>query len=469
MVSPLLRRILLGLGLILAVLVTTVVACWWLIPDEPLKPEVQRFAEQPPGEQTGFFLLWGFAASPELDPRATGQRIVTAHDRVIAAQRSLKRFRVDDYLGEHPLRLDNDSKRLCDAGTENCLEVYQGQRAAVERALVARKFYLERYLHLHDHKDYTAAMARISWDTPLPSFAPILRISDLVDARIALQMESPATRAVALRALAAEVQWWKQVLRTSDILIAQIIASLGLHRKYRLASEIMNAYPETVRLYPELVEAITVPVPVSSTNIASALKAEARNSMRFFWDAAQHGRWPYGPTEFDWQLTEMLQNLLVRWSLRPNASINASYATFRDSVALYGRSPKELLAAHGQFLQQLQQRHVLSPDALFYNFAGRLALQRSHVDYSNYSYRLHDLVGLSRLLELQRRIIAAGLAPDQVAAALPGFGPALMDPYTETPMRWDPARRELSFTLHGKRFANFGVMQVAPVASGAAR
>ncbi len=73
---------------------------------------------------------------------------------------------------------------------------------------------------------------------------------------------------------------------------------------------------------------------------------------------------------------------------------------------------------------------------------------------------MDDLIGYTRLLDLQRRVIEVGAAPDRVASLVAAAGPGLMDPYTEKPMQWNPASKRLSFTGHGKRKAEFSYVKI---------
>lgn len=453
------------LALGLAMLALVLALCWWLIPDEALNPEVENFLAlplAPATQKNAYFMLWGLRASPELDPHAVGQKIVVAIERLIAAQKGSQGFDHDAFLGPHPLTYPDDARRLCEVEKQNCLQVYQAHRAEVESELASKKVFVERYRRIRAYEESAAALSQVTWDTPLPPLTAIMRISDLVDASIALRMTSRSTHEAALRELGAEIDSWKRLLASNDVLVMQMISTMALHRKYRLASEIMNAYPAVPAQHPDLMKGITAPVPVTVT-IVNSLKEEMRVTVRHLWDIGQEQNLYQSPFEHDLQVARYLESALTRVAYRPNASINISYARFKAITDLYARSPKEVLAGHDAMLQQVREITATGPSALFYNFAGRLIIGRSFPDAGAvYAFRIHDLIGLSRLLELQRLITEAQIPAEQVAAALPGFGDTLVDPYTERPMQWDAPTRTLSFELHGKRFANFGFVQVAP-------
>jgi hypothetical protein len=81
-------------------------------------------------------------------------------------------------------------------------------------------------------------------------------------------------------------------------------------------------------------------------------------------------------------------------------------------------------------------------------------------NFSDYSFRLHDLTGYSRLIELQRRMVEGDVRPEKFAEFLAGAGRALMAPYAGKPMEWNEANGTISFAGHGKRFLKDGRMIV---------
>ena len=78
--------------------------CWWLIPDEELNLEAEKLmaiAPAPPAAKNAYFMIWGFEASPELDPHAVGQQIVAAHDRILASEKDLSKFKLEPFYGDN--------------------------------------------------------------------------------------------------------------------------------------------------------------------------------------------------------------------------------------------------------------------------------------------------------------------------------------------------------------------------------
>jgi|JI10StandDraft_1071094.scaffolds.fasta_scaffold74962_2 hypothetical protein len=447
-------------------LLTAIALSWWLVPDEALDPEAAHFVAQPaspPSARNASFMIWGLAASPELDPHAVGRRIVATQDRMEAAQRDSSEFKEQEFLGANPLTLPKENKPLCDAERENCLLVYQKMPAEIDQEITSRKVFLERYRSIRNYEEFVSANSKITETTALPNWRPVLHMSELVNASIALDMRFKDRRGVALKELAADVRSWRKILTANDWLITQMIAVIALHRKYRLASEIMNAYPEVIDLYPDLMQTITAPIPVAEAGIVSAVKTEARVSMQYLWNLGLRDQsislWKFDRTNAG----DILGPIGAKVAYQPHASINDAHAAFSIIASHLAKPPKEYLVTDAAFKEELAQATRFRPQDIFYNFAGRLGLHLGLPDLSKYYFRMHDLVGLTRLVDLQRRIIAAKLPPQRVGESLSAFGAELMDPYTGQPMQWNASSKQLSFVLHGKRFANFGFVAVAPV------
>ena len=443
-------------------LVTTVGVCWWLIPDEQLHPEAAHFVAQPivpPSEKNASFLLWGLPASPELDAYAVGKRIVAAQDRLEAAQKDSTVFRREDFLGANPLKLEG-TKPLCDAEQENCLLAYQNNAGAVEKEIASRSIYLDRYRKFRTYDEFAAPNSKISMATSIPDWSTAMRLSELVCAQIALDMRVKDKQRAALSELAAEMATWKRALATHDWVIGQMIAMLSLHRKYRLASEIMNAYPDVVTRYPDLMHIITGPIALADANLRASARTEARVRMQHLWDLGGEGRtstqWLYAESP-----TDFLKPFALRVAYQPQATLNEAFTVFRMTMDHLDQSPKDYLASDAAFRQKLEDLRRFRPQDIFYNPAGRLDVGEGlEFDMSKWHLRLVDMVGLTRLVALQRHLIADKVLANQVVESLSAYGVGLLDPYTEKPMLWNVLTRQLSFELHGKRFANFGFVNV---------
>ena len=432
--------------------------CWWLIPDEELNKEAEKFvslAPAPPAANNAYFLLWGFTASPELDAHQVGQQIVAAHDRIVAAEKDLSKFKMEAFYGERPYKFPQETKKLCDVEKENCLRVYQAKQAEIQFQSDEYKVYMARYRQIREYQDFGLALSQATVQTPIMQWAPILRMSDLVDGSIARGMMSKNTQRAALEELAAEVNSWRRLLQGNDWLITQMLSAAALTRKYRLASEIMSTYPEVVAAYPEIMETITKPLLPSNTNTVASVAAEARMLVGTFRGMQSKGRW-LEDSFFEGMPGPPLRAAFAAGGFRQNATLNEAYGYFNRVLASLAKSPKQMQNELPAANPGLTNHVALKWSDVFYNPVGRITNRIAEPDYFKYAIRIHDLIGFSRLLDLERRIVSGNVPTEGVAAFLAQAGPALMEPYTEQPMQWDAANKRVWFAPKGDRLRLMG-------------
>ncbi len=454
-----LLRILKWLLYLFGSLMLVIIVCWWLLPDEDLNPGAQKLIaarSAPPAAQNAYFMIWGLRASPEIDAHAAGQQMVAEHERLLAENGDIIGFKADKFLGANPLTLDTSSKRYCDIEKQRCLAVYQGMQAQIETDSAKYALYLERYRAIRGYPQFSETMLTMTPATPLPFYQDLTRLSDLVDAAVALRVASGTTREAALDELSAEITSWRRILANSDSLITQMICVAVLQRKYRLASEIMGAYPELVRQYPAKMVQITAPLAVEETNLVRTLGGEFRFTAYFYRGFKHTSEQAPGDDAFG----KLFGSIYLAGGYRPNATVNQSYSKYQEGTQLYAKMPKEVLAGHAALSLKQNEFNPWAPSVILYNPIGKVLANVALPSYSDYAFRLYDLVGLSRLIDIQRRIIEGNVEPEKRAEFLAGTGPGLMDPYTETPMQWNAAQKSVSFAGHGKRFLNDGRMQI---------
>lgn len=446
------------MGIALVSIVMVVIACWWLLPDETLNPGAEKLLTvrpAPPAGQNGYFMFWGMRASPELDPHAVGQKIVAEHGRLVAAKGDLAKFEFESFLGNTPLSIPGPSQRLCAIEKEICLAVYQGMQPRIESDLAKHRLVVDHYRAIRGYPDFHEVMS-LTLPAPIPQYSPIMKSSDLVDASIALRVAMSATRAAALTELAAEIGSWRRILRQSDTLITKMFSAALLHRKYQLASEIIGAYPDVVRQYPAKLAEMTSPLLVAETNLARSLGGEFRLAAHAYRDIRQMTQEPGPGAETGDPFDKLFNPIYLAGGYRPNATINRVYSMFQEVMRLSTAPPGEILSGHAALSQKQNDFDLFMPDVFLYNPIGKILVSVAAPDFSAYSFRLHDLAGYSRLIELQRRMVEGDVRPEKRAGFLAGAGPALMDPYSGKPMDWNAANATISFVAHGKRFVKDG-------------
>ncbi|MDR2875462.1 MAG: hypothetical protein LBV44_05990, partial [Methylobacillus sp.] len=128
----------------------------------------------------------------------------------------------------------------------------------------------------------------------------------------------------------------------------------------------------------------------------------------------------------------------------PNASCNAAYRQWQESLRL-SRLPPEQLKAEAAKFRQATADTAPQPWALR-NYVGNVLLSIAIPDYAAYIERAHDVEGYHRLIRLQIAALHERVPPGQMADWLAGQAPELKNPYTLQPMQWDAATQSLVFT-----------------------
>jgi len=213
-----------------------------------------------------------------------------------------------------------------------------------------------------------------------------------------------------------------------------------LHRKYQLVSDLLNLYPEIALQYPALLKEVTGPLSHRQTNLAASLRAEFTSVFTMLSEPNQLRETPLA-------ISALLRAGLLAGGYRANASVNLQYQFKKRIVEFYANSSaRTLLAENDAFVRQLARDSALTPGALFYNPVGRTG-NSNWPNYAQYPLRLYHLIAQSRLLEIQRRLIAEQIPAGRVEAMLAAWSPEVDDPFTEQPMRWDPEHRRLHFSF----------------------
>lgn len=436
--------------------------CWWLLPDQALNPKVEQLlaeSKTPYPANSAFFAIWGFPASPELDVPDVGQRIAAAHDQSLATDKNLSKFKLESFYGKNPLGLPQHGKRMCDFKKEPCLALYQSKQAEIEAQSEAHKGYLARYRSLREAPFSGTLFARADLRSPIPAWGQIGRIGELVDGSIALRMKSPNKHQAALEELLAEIAFWQGIVQSNDGLLTQMVAVNALASKYRLASEILNTYPEIFKMQPKLVAEITLPLPVAKTSVVTSFAGEARYIMsamqREFVEVSSGGSFMASLDTAPWYWTGFVGGY------RTKATQNEAYRHYSAVFQFLEKSPKDVLAGYKANEEQLRKASQFSPLDIFFNPLGRVINATAHTSYAEYAFRVHDLVGLSRLLDLQRRAIETGVELEKMPAFLAASDPSLFDVFTEKPMLWDATANRIAFVGHSARKAEYSYIQIA--------
>ena len=128
-----------------------------------------------------------------------------------------------------------------------------------------------------------------------------------------------------------------------------MISVVTLGRKYWLAGEILNTYPEIVGTYPSLVAKITAPLSPLETSVVTSVGAEARSVVGTFRGMVAKGRF-LEDSFFEGMPGPPLRAAFVAGGFRANATLNESFRFFNELLVFMAKSPKEVLDGHQALL-----------------------------------------------------------------------------------------------------------------------
>ena len=432
-------------------IIALALACWFGLPDEALVPEAQKILEVQPAvapEMNAYYLLWGIRASPELDAFAVGKKIVDAQVAATQGQPSDATVDVEAFLGRTPYARRTPGGVICKARGEtvNCVAALRAQRDVLKQEMVAKESYLRRYHAMQRFTQLEETMPP-TFSVPMLPWQSIMEMAELANAAIAFDMEVPARRAAALAQLQADMAWWRSMgTQAGSIANRMIMASL-LQRKYQMLSELLAEYPAIATEHREVVLKLTEPLTARETDLRTALVGEFRLTAAALRDAERQAA--TGPSLSTFYVGARM--------FKPNATTNLLFEHYRTAGDLYARSAAEIQAGTATFIASRYQFSYFDPMWWLYNPIGKIMVSvLSPQIFEDYSARLHDLEGYTRLIVLQRLIATTPKAVEALPAFLAGVDVSLRDPYTGDAMAYDPSTHSLWFTARSSNYAKGG-------------
>jgi hypothetical protein len=440
-------------GIVIIALV--VLACWFLLPDETLNPDAQRIIEAKPAvppEQNAYYALWGLKASPELDAFEVGKQIVAAQV-VIALQPDgyEAEFNPDAYLGVKPLvspKLRLNTQLFCKRASEtpSCLAAFQEHRDLIEFELRDLDIYVKRYRSARSYPHFEDVMVPTA-NMPFLPWPAVNQMAELVDAKIAIDMAESAKQEAALNELLTEILFWQRVGGKTNMLTTRLASAKLVQKNYRLVSELLAAYPQIAVRHKDLLAKITHPLSSKATDLRLALDGE----FRFVAVAMQNIKKTHdaGGRGSKDDPIRIASRFISFSTFKLNATNNLHYEYRRALGDFYSKTAMEISASAAVFESSINTYNELDPRTWLYNPIGKILAGIAMPEYGIYAYRLHDLAGYSRLVELQRQLVLNHTPPEKIAEFIAARDINLRDPYTDKPMVYDPVAQTISFTPRG--------------------
>jgi hypothetical protein len=438
---------------ILAGIVSGILMSWVLLSDEALNPEAKLVLEAAPKiapEQNAFYALWGFRASPALDAFEVGKQIISAQAAALRSGGYTATFAPETYWGGQPFQDNSLPLRYCKGISEkqSCLTALSEQREVIETKLREQDLYVQRYRALRRYSRYEDAMAPTP-NVPMLPWHTVMKVGELVDAKIVFDMTEPPKRAAALAELNAEIVLWKTISRGASTMLSRMMSTAQLGHKYRLASELLTEYPQIANEHRDIVAKITQPLTPADINMQRMFEGEFRyaalaiHNVRY--DANVNSK---GVAE----LSVRSAWIAAPWeelTLKRNATINMQYSDVTASGNFYSQSAAEVVTRQNEFSEKLNHYKPFRPSLWLYNPVGKIVSSIASPQYERYAYRIHDLAGYSRLVELQRQVALSHTPLTKTGEMIAAADINLLDPYTGKSMVFDATAQTISFTTKG--------------------
>jgi hypothetical protein len=425
--------------------------------DEDLRPETAAALNSPPQvapeQDNAFFVLVGFHVPPGEDPHAAGRR-------QIAELAGANPSRPLGFLQKpQPGRLDfaGFKGQYCRPVAESCFDKARNDAAGVRGLIELNSELLKRYESMSRYPRMADILvARM--DAPIPSFGALLNAQSLKLAEIALMIEAGRIPD-AIEALERELAFQRRFSADSSSMVALMIAQVALSNDYLFVSDLMRARREALAPHAARIAGALGPAGGAGAAFAPVFGTEFRFSASMT-SVVKEGRAGemYGKPDIgvlnvlsdpEKLFTGEARGLafldpFVLPFLKPQATLNFTRAYYQRLAEL-SRSPARRVGEELRTLQEQVQSGIYNWK-IVYNPLGKLLVARAFDNvWNDYFYRVHDVDSLARLVALQVRIVEKGIADSDVPGFLASGDKALFDPYTEKPMQWDAAARQLWF------------------------
>ncbi|MBS7457159.1 hypothetical protein [Coralloluteibacterium stylophorae] len=287
---------------------------------------------------------------------------------------------------------------------------------------------------------YRELIERSQWRglVPIDASAPLQGYQGLLDGQQLLLLDAwrqaTAGDAAGVRdVLQQDLAFWRMVLRSSDRLIAKMMAVNAIDRHFALGNLALRALPAEQQ--------------------AAAIPPSWREPID------REERALYRPLAGDWRLSQATVHHAVQLSLadmglidrlaprffQPQASSNLLATALLDVARAYdvedlGRVP-QVMEERRNAAEVSAWRTLLHP----YNTAGHILVDIARPAYADYGVRAADLEGVRRAALLAATLRSQGIAASQAASAVAAS--PLTDPYTGAALQWDDESGSVVF--HG--------------------
>lgn len=442
---------------ILLILIVVGIAVLIWARDESLNQTAARFLQPPivAEEENAYFYILGFTALPNKKPEEVGKQILMRHQ--LAKDSNLKKEE-----GQQIHFSDNSISACSNKEGKNDIDCIIKNRSQIEKSISQNTLFLERYVTLLKYNQFADMASGSVTSISLPFL-------DLQRAKFALW--SKATLLIAdnkfsegLNLLQQDARFWRMLSAQADNLLTRMVAVAMLQKQYEMFSRLIVHFPTLVDKEKEQLLQIAAPLAPQELSFRRALAGEFRiasNTLQQFSNPTpskkENANRPCvdknGKPCANEEINFSLENPVWRRTLfyRYHATLNLQ-ANLLEKWADFSEMPAQKIVQQKEpFIKSLE--HQYKPPDLsglkIYNRLGKYLVAAGYFDVSQQIFKIHDLEGLIRLVNIQIQIASLHLTNEKIGPFLQTSDMELMNPYTGDAMVWDEKEKSVYFRALG--------------------
>ncbi|RPI74895.1 MAG: hypothetical protein EHM45_16705 [Desulfobacteraceae bacterium] len=414
-------------------------ACFFILSlisrDQPLNPEAKEWLAAKPAKVAEadnlYYALIGFSADPSINPHQAGLQCIKEYNgyeqkKALAQKQGTPLPPSPACFSPKMPSPDKDLDNLCDATKPDCLTRFRTEQKQFDTLIKKYEFLLDNYIGLAHYTGYNNDAIR-GPETPMIQAGSILKAHKLFIARTTLNYLK-GKRPESLESLQQEINFQRQNLLRSDNTLFSMVSVSLLNRDLYLYSELLDQDIAEKSFQKKLA------LPLLSDKEKDFTKV-LQGEFQFINSIFQSGT-----LGLPFESIGRLQKFPQKFVFKHNTTVN-----------LFFQNHKELL----EWSRLPADKRPFSPDIksapsfgfldVGYNPIGVILLSITAPSFEPYIYRLDNLDGLIRLINVKQRIRHDRIAKEKIEAFLKQDLVFCKNPYTNQPMTWDAKTETLYF------------------------
>jgi hypothetical protein len=346
------------------------------------------------------------------------------------------------YLRQH--KFDRDRRKLsprlqkfleaCAPGEPTCASAFDAADGLLEEWQAAESSLLDYYLAFTAHAGWFETESSNILDS-IPSFAGVgdgQKLLLLRARQLAIQGDAQAVRSV----LERDLQFWRRVQQSSDILVSKMIATAALNRHFEWGYRVLRKLPAE-KIGGAIPDGWRSGVSEAERSMVRCIVGEWMFVSELLEDMASNYRAGEDATTFD-RVLGRLSRPLMQLQDSKNRTADHYWAVAQTLEAPFTHYEAALRRA-----DELNER-TTDEAATFriYNRVGVAGLANLS-SFSTYAARVSDIEGTRRAVLLAATLRASGTAAEHLPTTVASA--ELRNPYTDRPFDWDEARGAIVF------------------------